>query len=60
MEATSETVVIIGGAIMGSFTGFFLKKRGFAGRVVILERDSELSAVLDRTLGGANPHAVWL
>ena len=40
MEGTSETVVIMGGAIMGSFTGFFLKKLGFAGRVVIVERDS--------------------
>ena len=34
-----ETVVIIGGAIMGSFTAFFLRQCGFKGRISVLEKD---------------------
>jgi FAD-dependent oxidoreductase domain-containing protein 1 len=35
----SETVVIIGGAIVGSCIAYFIRDLGFAGRVVIVERD---------------------
>jgi glycine/D-amino acid oxidase-like deaminating enzyme len=33
-------VVIIGGAIMGSSTAWWLRRLGFTGRVLVLERDS--------------------
>jgi FAD-dependent oxidoreductase domain-containing protein 1 len=36
---SSETVVIVGGAIMGSSTAFFLRELGYFGRIVVLERD---------------------
>ncbi|MBV8653560.1 MAG: FAD-binding oxidoreductase [Alphaproteobacteria bacterium] len=36
---SSETVVIIGGAIVGSSVAFFLRELGFGGRVVVVERD---------------------
>ncbi len=32
-------VVIIGGGVMGSSVAYHLKVQGFAGRVVVLERD---------------------
>ncbi|MEM6477446.1 MAG: FAD-binding oxidoreductase [Pseudomonadota bacterium] len=35
----SYDIVIIGGAIMGSSTAFWLTKLGFAGRVLVLEMD---------------------
>lgn len=31
--------MIVGGAIMGSFTAFFLRELGFDGRVIVLEKD---------------------
>ena len=34
-----RTVVIIGGAIIGSSIAFFLRDKGFAGRIVVIERD---------------------
>ncbi len=33
------TVVIVGGAIVGSMTAYFLRQEGYAGRIVVLERD---------------------
>lgn len=39
MTSRKEAVVIIGGAIMGSFTAFFLRQCGFKGRIVVLEKD---------------------
>lgn len=33
------TVVIVGGAIVGSMTAYFLRKLGHAGRIIVLERD---------------------
>jgi FAD-dependent oxidoreductase domain-containing protein 1 len=39
MTERMEKVVIIGGAIMGSFTAFFLRHCGFKGRISVLEKD---------------------
>lgn len=39
MEAAG-TVAIIGGAIVGSCTAYFLRELGFRGRLLILERDA--------------------
>ena len=33
-------VVILGGAIMGSFSAWFLRKQGFAGRITVVEKDA--------------------
>jgi FAD-dependent oxidoreductase domain-containing protein 1 len=35
----NRTVVIVGGAIVGSMTAYFLRREGFDGRIVVLERD---------------------
>ncbi|MFD2646083.1 NAD(P)/FAD-dependent oxidoreductase [Pseudomonas japonica] len=40
MTASSETVVIIGGGVIGSFVAFFLRRQGFAGIIKVVERDS--------------------
>ncbi|MFJ4376396.1 NAD(P)/FAD-dependent oxidoreductase [Pseudomonas japonica] len=40
MTASSETVVIIGGGVIGSFVAFFLRRQGFAGTIKVIERDS--------------------
>ena len=39
MTRASETVVIVGGAIVGSAVAYFLRELGFAGQVVVVERD---------------------
>lgn len=40
MTRNSETVVIIGGGVIGSFAAFFLRKQGYAGAIKVVERDS--------------------
>ncbi|MCX2891169.1 MULTISPECIES: NAD(P)/FAD-dependent oxidoreductase [Pseudomonas] len=40
MPETSETVVIVGGAVIGSFAAFFLREQGFTGQIKVVERDS--------------------
>lgn len=40
MTRKSETVVIIGGGVIGSFVAFFLRQQGFAGPIKVVERDS--------------------
>lgn len=40
MAQSSETVVVVGGAIIGSFVAFFLRKQGFTGLIKVVERDS--------------------
>ncbi|MDH0746929.1 FAD-binding oxidoreductase [Pseudomonas sp. GD03842] len=40
MSQVSETVVIIGGAIIGSFAAYFLRQEGFKGQIKIIEKDS--------------------
>lgn len=40
MSQVSETVVIIGGAIIGSFSAYFLRQEGFKGQIKIVERDN--------------------
>lgn len=39
MAKTSETVVIVGGAIVGSSIAYFLRELGFSGRITVIERD---------------------
>jgi glycine/D-amino acid oxidase-like deaminating enzyme len=36
---TSERVVIVGGAIMGSFAAWSLRQQGFAGSITVVEKD---------------------
>jgi glycine/D-amino acid oxidase-like deaminating enzyme len=36
---SSETVAIVGGAIVGSSVAYFLRERGFTGRISVIERD---------------------
>jgi FAD-dependent oxidoreductase domain-containing protein 1 len=39
LAQTSETVVIVGGAIVGSSIAYFLRELGFSGRITVVERD---------------------
>lgn len=38
-SASTEKVVILGGAIVGSFVAYFLQELGFGGQIQIVERD---------------------
>jgi glycine/D-amino acid oxidase-like deaminating enzyme len=38
-SSSSEKVVIVGGAIVGSFVAYFLQELGFGGQIQIVERD---------------------
>ena len=38
-SSSSETIVIVGGAIVGSFVAYFLQEKGFAGKIRVVERD---------------------
>lgn len=38
--SVSQSVVIVGGAVIGSFVAYFLRKEGFAGTIKVVERDS--------------------
>ena len=39
MPVRIADIVIIGGAVVGSAIAYFLKRRGFSGRVVVVEKD---------------------
>lgn len=39
MAGSSETVVVVGGAIIGSCVAYFLREQGFSGRIIVVERD---------------------
>ncbi|MHC8381289.1 NAD(P)/FAD-dependent oxidoreductase [Pseudomonas sp. LB3P14] len=40
MGQKSESVVIVGGAIIGSFVAYFLRREGFEGSIKVVEKDS--------------------
>lgn len=40
MSEKSQSVVIVGGAIIGSFVAYFLRKEGFLGSIKVVEKDS--------------------
>jgi sarcosine oxidase len=49
----SADVVIVGGAVVGSAVAFFLRRLGFGGRVMILERDTTYAeCATTRSAGG--------
>ena len=50
----SYDVVIIGGAIMGSATAFFLTDMGFDGRVLVVEMDPSYSQCSTAQIGRAH------
>ena len=38
-SSSKEKVVIVGGAVVGSFVAYFLQEMGFSGQIQIVERD---------------------
>lgn len=38
-DTAKERVVIVGGAIMGSFAAWFLRREGFTGEITVVEKD---------------------
>ena len=52
-KPNSAGVVIVGGAVVGSATAFFLRKLGFTGRVLVIERDPTYAqSATARSAGG--------
>ena len=50
---SSADIVIVGGAVVGSATAYFLRALGFAGRVLVIERDPTYAhAATARSAGG--------
>jgi sarcosine oxidase len=53
MMPARADVVIVGGAVIGSSVAYYLSKAGFAGRVVVIERDPTYAAsATARSAGG--------
>lgn len=53
MQSSSSDVVIIGGSVVGSSVAWQLRQDGFAGRIVIVERDPSFGlASACRAMGG--------
>lgn len=59
LDSAKAKVVIVGGAIMGSFAAWFLRREGFAGEITVVEKDptyqlcsTALSAAAIRTQFG--------
>ena len=49
----SADIVIVGGAVVGSATAYFLRRLGCTGRVVVIERDpSYARSATARSAGG--------
>ena len=43
MADSAYDIIIIGGAIMGASTAFFLREEGFGGTIAVIERDTGFS-----------------
>ena len=52
MRGASGQVVVAGGGVMGWSTALFLKRLGYAGRVVVVERGGEDYSSTSRSAGG--------
>ena len=49
----SADVIIVGGGVVGSATAYYLRKQGFTGSILLLERDTTYTfAATGRSAGG--------